>query len=82
LLQESTEEETSTKKVTPAELEEILKRLTHHEPRQQVAEAEDNRKKVSAEEMESILTRLMTFDAKRWPPESKPEVYKLHSKRD
>lgn len=79
---EKTEEEEEEKKtVTAAELEEILTRLTKVPEPRIVADGSAPVKKVSAIEMDSILTRLTTYDELKWPPESKPEIYRLNAKQ-
>lgn len=70
----TTEEE--KKMVTKAQLEEILSRLTQKKPEALPQDFNVETKKVSTVELENILSRLMTFDTEKWPPESKPHIFK------
>lgn len=81
--EEQAKQTDNRKKITHAELEEMLRRLTQVKqpitaPQNQGAEA----RKVSAVEMDNILTRLMTYDSQKWPPESKPQIYAKYHKDD
>lgn len=66
--------------VTNKEMEEILQRLTQRKPDIPEPAVSAESKKVSIVEMENILSRLMTFNSEKWPPESKPHIYRLHTK--
>ncbi|XP_067952162.1 uncharacterized protein [Watersipora subatra] len=75
------EDKTDKKTITEAEVEKMLQRLTQkHERTLPAAQPEVETKKVSSEAMETILSRLTTYDSQKWPPESKPEIYRLHTK--
>lgn len=65
--------------VTNKQLEEILTRLTQKKADAPEQALGSEARKVSVVELESILARLMTFDSEKWPPESKPHIYKLHA---
>lgn len=69
------------KTITEAEVEEMLKRLTQkHERKLPTIVQATEARKVSAVDMENILNRLTTYDSQKWPPESKPEIFKLHTR--
>lgn len=71
------EETTEKKTITEAEVQEMLKRLTQkHERKLPQVQGPPEPRKVSNVDLEMILTRLTTFDAQKWPPESKPEIFK------
>lgn len=77
------EEKEEKKTVSKEELETILNRLTQMQERQKSSTApisQTETKQVSAEDMETILTRLTTYDSTKWPPESKPEIFKVHAR--